>query len=80
MLLHPLVALATLREHVHMEHGFFIGFAREPDGGYAWASVSELALGLGETVGGGTADGWDGATLAAVEDLYLPSTEGESLG
>jgi hypothetical protein len=67
----PAEEAASFSEQVHMEYGYRIAVAQEPDGSYSWAVLTEDGLKLRS----GIADSWDDARLAMVEHLYPPSGE-----
>lgn len=64
----PVEDYTQFRERVHMEYGVVLTFTPEPDGSFSWAVLSET----GEPLQQGIADDWDGAKLAAIENL-MPS-------
>jgi hypothetical protein len=59
-------------ETVATDFGWLIRFAKEPDGGFFWLVLDGTT---GETIKGGSADTWDDARLAVIEDIYPPSDE-----
>jgi hypothetical protein len=54
------------------EFGWRVGYAKEPDGGFAWIVFDAKT---GDVIQSGTADDWDDAKLASIMNLYPPSGE-----
>lgn len=68
----PTEEWTSLRKRVKMEFGWELAFSPEPDGSYSWAALDDN----GNALKSGVADTWDDAKLAAIEDLFPPSSEG----